>query len=143
MPLVFAASLGVAGCYGAPVTGDGAQPPAADPGVEQSATSDSIIRTVELNTWYRAVLVDKAATRNPHDLEALVRPVCEGLTVCRVGVWTDEWSMPNAMPVRGAQLEAQEYAFGRNAKGEETSLWNCNKYPELEAEGACLPRVLN
>jgi hypothetical protein len=50
--------------------------------------------------------------------------------------------MPNAMPVRGQQLEAQDYAFGRNPQGEETSLWNCNKYPEFEAEDACLPRLL-
>jgi predicted small secreted protein len=151
VPLVFAASLVVAGCNGAPAAGtsaDVAQPSTGDaaPSVEQSATSkpaNSIVRVVELNSWYRAVLVERAATRNPHDLEALVRPVCDGLTVCRVGVWTDEWSMPNAMPVRGPQLEAQEYAFGRNAKGEETSLWNCNKYPEFEAEDVCLPRLLN
>jgi hypothetical protein len=101
-----------------------------------------IIRVVELNSWYRAVLVDREATRNPRDLEALAKPLCEGMTVCRVGVWIDEWTMPNGMPVRASQLEAQEYAFGRNPKGEETSLWNCNKYPEFEAEGACLPRVL-
>lgn len=128
----FAASL-VIGCGGALAQ-------------EQAATPQrdgSIIRVVELNTWYRAALIERAATRNPRDLEALVRPICEALTVCRVGVWTDEWSMPNAMPVSRPQLEAQEYAFGRNAKGEETSLWNCNKYPEFEAEQACLPRLLN
>jgi hypothetical protein len=101
-----------------------------------------VIKIVELNSWYRAMLVEREATRNPRDLEALAKPVCEGLTVCRVGVWTDEWSMPNAMPVRAPQLEAQEYAFGRNPQGEETSLWNCNKYPEFNAEAACLPLKL-
>jgi hypothetical protein len=126
----FAASL-VIGCSGVSAAGEAAKP------------ADSVIRVVELNSWYRAALVERAATRNPRDLEALVHPICEGLTVCRVGVWTDEWSMPNAMPVSTPQLEAQEYAFGRNAKGEETSLWNCNKYPEFEAEQACLPRLLN
>ena len=112
---------------------------------QQSGATDPqalIVRTVELNSWYRAMLVEREATRNPRDLEALARPVCKGLTVCRVGIWTDEFTMPNGMPVRGTQLEAQEYAFGRNPKGEETSLWNCNKYPEFEAEHACLPRVL-
>lgn len=101
-----------------------------------------VIEVVELNDWYRAMLVEREATRNPRDLEALARPVCDGLTVCRVGVWTDRRAMPNAMPVRGQQLEAQDYAFGRNPQGEETSLWNCNRYPEFEAEDACLPRLL-
>lgn len=105
------------------------------------AAQENVIRTVELNNWYRAMLVEREATRNPRDLEALARPICEGLAVCRVGIWTEEYAMPNGMPVRAPQLEAQEYAFGRNQKGEETSLWNCNKYPEFEAEGACLPRV--
>ena len=91
-----------------------------------------------------AAEVDAATQRrfdSGHRFEALARPICQGLTVCRVGIWTDQWSMPNAMPVRAPQLEAQEYAFGRNAKGEETSLWNCNKYPEFEAKDACLPRL--
>lgn len=101
-----------------------------------------VIKVVELNSWYRAVLVEREATRNPRDLEALAKPLCEGLTVCRVGVWTDQWSTPHAMPIRAPQLEAQEYAFGRNPEGVETSLWNCNKYPEFEAEQLCLPRVL-
>ena len=136
---VFAASLVVGGCSGALAASNvpTAQQAAA------SASANPIVRVVELNSWYRAALVERAATRNPRELDALVRPICEGLTACRVGVWTDEWSMPNAMPVRVPQLDAQEFAFGRNAKGEESSLWNCNKYPEFEAENACLPRVLN
>ena len=85
-----------------------------------------VIRLVELNSWYRAMLVEREATRDPKNLEVLARPVCEGMTVCRVGIWTDEYAMPNGMPVHAQQLEAQEYAFGRNPKGEETSLWNCN-----------------
>lgn len=102
-----------------------------------------VLRLVELNSWYRAMLVDPAAISDPHQLETLARPVCEGETVCRVGVWYDKYAVPNGMPVRKPQIEAQEYAFGRNAEGVETSLWNCNKYPEFEAEGACLPRLLN
>ena len=123
--LALAASLIAIGCSGAAM-----------------AAGSLIIKVVELNSWYRAVLVEREATRNPRDLEALARPLCEGLAVCRVGVWTDQWSSPNAMPIRAPQLEAQEFAFGRNSKGEETSLWNCNKYPEFEAEDLCLPRVL-
>lgn len=127
--LTFAASLLAAGLGGAASAQD-AKP------------ASPIIKMVELNSWYRAVLVDREATRNPRDLEALAKPICEGLTVCRVGIWIDQWSMPNGMPVSARQLEAQEYAFGRNPKGEETSLWNCNKYPEFEPEQACLPLVL-
>ena len=129
-PLSFAAALLVTGSIGATNAQNAAKP------------QPPIIRIVELNDWYRAMLVEREATRNPRDLEALAKPVCEGMTVCRVGIWTDEWSMPNAMPVRAPQLEAQEYAFGRNPQGEETSLWNCNKYPEFEAEDACLPLLL-
>lgn len=127
--VAFAASLVAAGLGGVASAQD-AKP------------ASPIIKMVELNSWYRAVLVDREATRNPRDLEALVKPICEGLTVCRVGVWTDQWTMPNGMPVSARQLEAQEYAFGRNPKGEETSLWNCNKYPEFETEQECLPLVL-
>jgi hypothetical protein len=132
LPLAVAAALMVAGSGGAIAQqqSGAAQPQA------------PVIKIVELNVWYRAMLVEREATRNPRDLEALARPVCEGLTVCRVGVWTEEYSMPNAMPVRAPQMEAEEYAFGRNPKGEETSLWNCNKYPEFEAEDACLPRLM-
>jgi hypothetical protein len=136
-PLALAAAMTMAGAGGALAQGSDAANDAATAG-----QSPLIIRVVDLNTWYRAALVEREATRNPKDLEALARPICEGLTVCRVGIWIDQWTMPNAMPVRAPQLEAQEYAFGRNAKGEETSLWNCNKYPEFEAEQACLPRVL-
>ena len=157
-PLAFAASLLLAGCSGAPsapgtstdaagsapavaeTTGGNAAPAAQQPNGFKPAPP--ILRMVELNTWYRSVLVEREATRNPRDLEALVRPVCEGMEVCRVGVWIDEWTMPHRMPVRAPQLEAQEFAFGRNAKGEESSLWNCTKYPEFEAEDACLPQVL-
>lgn len=126
--LAMAAALAVPGSS-APLAADGTD-------------ASLVIKVVELNDWYRAMLVEREATRDPRDLEALARPVCDGLTVCRVGVWTDLRTMPNAMPVRGQQLEAQDYAFGRNPQGEETSLWNCNKYPEFEAEDACLPRLL-
>jgi len=136
-PFALAAALAIAGSS----SGALAQGNEAAGGAPAAGQSPLIVRVVDLNTWYRAALVDREATRNPQDLEALARPICEGLTVCRVGIWTDEWSMPNAMPVRAPQLEAQEYAFGRNAKGEETSLWNCNKYPEFEAKDACLPRL--
>ncbi len=142
--LALAAVLGVAGCSGAPSaagSNEGAAPLAAAVTMG-TATSPLIVKVIELNDWYRAVLVEREATRHPRDLEALARPICEGMQVCRVGVWTDERTMPGAMPVRGQQLEAQEYAFGRNPAGEETSLWNCNKYPEFEAEDACLPRLL-
>jgi len=135
-PFALGASLLIAGGSGALAQGNASNDAAA------AQQSPLIVKVVDLNTWYRAALVEREATRNPEDLEALARPICQGLTVCRVGIWTDQWSMPNAMPVRAPQLEAQEYAFGRNAKGEETSLWNCNKYPEFEAKDACLPRLL-
>lgn len=111
-------------------------------GTAMAAGPESILKVVELNSWYRAVLVEREATRNPDDLEALAKPLCEGMEVCRVGIWTDQWSTPQAMPISAPQLEAMEYAFGRNAKGEETSLWNCGKYPEFEDEDLCLPQVL-
>jgi hypothetical protein len=103
----------------------------------------AIVRLVQLNSWYRAALVDPEAVADPRDLDALVRPICDKMTVCRVGVWFDKFNMPNAMPVRTPQLEAQEFAFGRTADGTETALWNCSKYPEFEAEDACLPRLMN
>lgn len=156
-PLALAASLLLAGCGGTPsASGTSVEAAGSGPAVAETTANGSppaqqsngfkpappILRMVELNSWYRSVLVEREATRNPRELEALVRPVCEGLEVCRVGVWTDKWTMPQRMPVRAPQLEALEFAFGRNAKGEETSLWNCSKYPEFEAEGACLPQVL-
>jgi hypothetical protein len=138
LPLIVVTALLLAACSGggsAPKR-DAAKTLPVEPG-------GPILRLVELNSWYHAALVDPKAVKNTRDLEALVRPLCDKLTVCRVGVWYDQYSMPNAMPVRTPQLEAQEYAFGRTAAGAETSLWNCNKYPEFEAEGACLPRLMN
>jgi len=111
-------------------------------GAADAAGPEKVIKVVELNAWYRAVLVEREATRNPRDLEALAKPLCEGKQVCRVGIWTDQWSVPQAMPIAAPQLEAMEYAFGRNAEGQETSLWNCGRYPEFEAEDLCLPQVL-
>lgn len=157
-PLALAASLLLSGCGGAPNSGPAdatATPNSASPSqpvasqapaapVERPVEAGGpILKLIELNSWYRAALVSREATRNPRDLEAIARPICEGLSVCRVGIWTDQFTMPAAMPVRAPQLEAQEFAFGRTAKGEESALWNCNRYPEFEDEDACLPSVLN
>lgn len=150
-PLALAASFLLAGCSGPPAEGSNSNasakpaPTVATPAPARPNAfkpSPPIIKMAELNDWYRSILVDPEATRDPATLEALVRPICEGMTVCRVGVWTDEWSVPSVMPVRAPQLEAQDFAFGRNAQGEESSLWNCNKYPEFAAQNACLPSVL-
>jgi hypothetical protein len=138
LPLAVVAALALAACSGGSSTAK--RPEAKVMPVEEGS---AILHLVELNSWYHAALVDPAAIKDPRQLEALVRPICEKLTVCRVGVWYDKYTMPNGMPVRTPQLEAQEYAFGRTADGKETSLWNCNKYPQFEAEEACLPRLMN
>lgn len=138
LPLTALAVLALTACSGGATT---AKRPAAQ--VVPVEPGGPVLRLVELNTWYRAALIDPAAVKDPRQLEALARPICDKLTVCRVGVWFDKYTMPNGMPVRTPQLEAQEYAFGRTANGAETSLWNCNKYPEFEAEDACLPRLMD
>jgi hypothetical protein len=107
-----------------------------------AAPPSAILKVLQLADWYRAALVDKTQIKDPHELEALVKPVCDGLKACAVGVWYDEASMPQKLPVRPEQLDEQQYRFGRTYDGTEESLWNCDKYPEFEAEKDCLPREM-
>ena len=138
LPVTAVAGLVLAACSG----GDAAAPKRPVAEVIPVEKGGAIVRLVKLNSWYHAALVDPAALESPRELEALGRAVCETLSVCRVGVWYDQFSMPNGMPVSSRQLEAQEFAFGRATSGTEAALWNCDKYPEFEAEEACLPRLM-
>ncbi len=99
-----------------------------------------IVKVLVLGEFYRAALVDRSAVTSAQDLEAIARPVCEDTTPCRVGLWYDEASMPTELPVTVPQLEEQAFAFGRIYDGTENALWNCNIFPEFEAEHLCLPR---
>ena len=141
------AGLALAGC------GDSADEPAPAPASARpsageaapapTATRDNpVIEALALNDWYRAILVDRASIANPRDLETIARSYCEGLTVCRAAIWFEEASLPREMPVAATAVADQAYAFGRTAAGVENTLWNCDLYPQFEAEHACLPRRL-
>lgn len=107
-----------------------------------SAEAGPVLEDHELSSWYRSVLINPAAISDPRELEAIARPYCEGLETCRVGLWYDRQDFPTAMPVREIQLRYQVFAFGRTIDGSENALWNCNVFPEFEAERLCLPRPL-
>ncbi|MGD9739168.1 MAG: hypothetical protein AB7O56_00760 [Bauldia sp.] len=114
------------------------------PGVAgaEAIPANPVIEALELNDWYRAILVNPDAVADPRDLEAIARPYCEGLDVCRAAIWFDVRDLPRAMPVPARQIEEQAFALGRTITGEENILWNCDIFPEFEAERACLPRPM-
>lgn len=101
-----------------------------------------VIEALALNDWFRAVLVDRASISNPRDLETIARSYCDGLAICRTAIWFDQAVLPREMPVSAAAVDRQAYAFGRTGTGAVNSLWNCDIYPEFEAERACLPRPM-
>lgn len=141
--------LALSGCDDAGVDDDttaaapsgGASPTVATP--ETGPPRDTpVVEALALNDWFRAVLVDRASISNPRDLETIARSYCDGLAICRTAIWFDPAALPRAMPVSAASVDQQAYAFGRTGTGAENSLWNCNIYPEFEAERACLPRPM-
>jgi hypothetical protein len=102
-----------------------------------------IIEIRELNDWYRVVLIDERAIADPRDLEAIGRQICEGLAPCRAAMWYDAEAAPAAFPIDELNLRAQVFGFGRTIDGAENILWNCNVFPQFEAERSCLPRPMN
>lgn len=142
------AGLALAGCGDsttptpAPASPAGGETPAAAAPTPGATRENPVIEALALNDWYRAILVDRASIANPRDLETIARSYCEGLTVCRAAIWFEEGSLPRAMPVSATAVAAQAYAFGRTAAGVENTLWNCDLFPQFEAERACLPRRL-
>ncbi|MCC6736541.1 MAG: hypothetical protein IT534_10510 [Bauldia sp.] len=142
LSLLLLAAAALAGCGSGDDgdTGADTAPPAV---AAQPVTppGNPVMEALELNDWYRAILVDGAAITDPHQLEALARSYCEGLTLCRTAIWFDVANLPRAMPVDADALQTQAFAFGRTANGAENVLWNCTLYPQFEAEHACLPRV--
>ena len=156
--LVAAAILTLAGCGDSEETTTASEPEAAAPALAEPAPEpaggdaaiepglapgDPIIEAHELNDWYRAVLIDENAIADPRELEAIARPFCEGLEPCRVGLWYDRADFPTQLPVAELQLRYQVFALGRTIDGTENVLWNCNVFPEFEAERLCLPRPMN
>ncbi len=149
--LLATAALALAGCGDEPETAGAVSEPTvaaaggAAPAETVAATipTDPVIEAHELNDWYRVVLINPAAIRNPRDLEAIARPYCEGLPTCRVGLWYSERDFPRQLPVPGYQLRYQVFAFGRTITGAENALWNCDTFPEFEAERLCLPRAMD
>ena len=120
--------------------------PAAEP--EPAAAVDPgelepIIEIRELNDWYRAVLIDERAIADPRDLEPIGREICEGMAPCRAAMWYDAEAAPAGLPVDEVNLRAQVFGFGRTMDGAENILWNCNVFPQFEAERSCLPRPMN
>ena len=126
--------------FGAPDAAVGAPAPAPSAG---AVPTGPVIEAIELNEWYRVVLVNPAAINDPLELEAIARPFCDGLETCRIGLWYSEADFPRQLPVPGYQLSKQVFAFGRTLTGAENALWNCDTFPELQAPGKCLPRALD
>jgi hypothetical protein len=116
--------------------------PAADSAVDPNDLQP-IIEVRALNEWYRAVLIDERAITDPLELETIGRQICEGLAPCRAAMWFDAADAPTEYPVREIQIRYQVFAFGRTMSGDENILWNCDVFPEFEAERRCLPRPLN
>ena len=100
-------------------------------------------RCTSLTIGTRAVLVDENGISDPRQLEAIARPFCEGQGPCLVALWYDRADYPTQMPVAEIQLRYQVFVLGRTLDGTENVLWNCNVFPEFEAERRCLPRPLN
>lgn len=155
--LLAAATLTLAGCgdseeatpaiapeAAVPVPVEPVAEPGGDAAVEPApAPGDPVIEVHELNDWYRAVLVDENAISDPRQLEAIARPFCQGQGTCLVALWYDRADYPTQMPVAEIQLRYQVFTLGRTLDGTENVLWNCNVFPEFEAERRCLPRPLN
>lgn len=142
--LLAAAALTLTGCGGdeqSATTPAPTEAAAADVAVPVTPPGNPVIEALELNDWYRAILVDRAAIADPHELEAIARPYCEGLAVCRAAIWFNAAALPRAMPVDADAVEVQAFALGRTANGTENVLWNCNLFPQFADEQACLPRV--
>jgi hypothetical protein len=136
-------AMALAACSEAqpPRPADGAVGAIGEPGTPPTGAGPVLQRRM-LNEWYSALLVDRNAISDPHELEAIARPMCDGLDVCAVNIWYDEADMPTQIPMREIELRYQVFAFGRTATGRESVLWNCNVFPEFEGV-ACLPRVLD
>jgi hypothetical protein len=113
------------------------------PAAVDSGELEPIIEIRELNDWYRVVLIDERAVADPRDLEAIGREICEGLAPCRAAMWYDAEAAPAGFPVDEVDLRAQVFGFGRTMDGAENILWNCNVFPQFEAERSCLPRPMN
>lgn len=146
------------GAAGAPAT---AQPatlaagtPAATPGTPAANAGGGgpvpfvpgtapVIEAIALLNWYHVLLVNPAAIADPHELEAIARPYCDGLESCRIGIWYDESDFPRELPVPNYRLNKQVFAFGRTLTGAENALWNCDVFPQLQAPGQCLPRGID
>jgi hypothetical protein len=161
LPWVLAAALVLAACGGddEPAAGPPAaaepeaaaepagQEPAAvaepEPAAVEPGEIQPIIEIRELNEWYRVVLIDERAIADPHDLEPIGREICEGLAPCRAAMWYDAAAAPAGFPVDEINLRAQVFGFGRTMDGAENILWNCNIFPQFEAERSCLPRPMN
>ncbi len=106
------------------------------------AALDAIVDSRQLADWYFAVLVDEAAIADPVELEPIARSFCPETGVCQVGVWYDQERFPTTLPVTTTQLRNEVFGFGRNEAGTEFVLWNCNTFPQFEAERRCLPRAM-
>ncbi len=116
---------------------------AAEAGQPEPGEFEPIIEIRELNDWYRVVLIDERAIADPRELEAIGREICEGLAPCRAAMWYDAGAAPAGFPVDEINLRAQVFGFGRTIDGAENILWNCNVFPQFEAERSCLPRPMN
>ena len=115
---------------------------AAEPAAAAVTGGDPVVEIRAFGDWYRAVIIDETAIADPLDLEAIGRSVCEGLTPCRAALWYDATKAPTGLPVAADQLVEQVFAFGRSAEGSEQIQWDCDRFPELEADHSCLPKPL-
>lgn len=130
------------------VSAGGAQPVASNPGepaAEASAPAEAgpVLEVRELNSWYRVVIINEPALTDPLELETIGREICEGLAPCRAAMWFDADEAPAGFPVLEMNLQAQIFGFGRTEAGAENILWNCDFFPEFEADRRCLPRPMN
>lgn len=112
-------------------------------GDEGGETGPAIVAIYELNDWYRAITLDEEAVADPADLEMIGREICEGMAPCRAAMWFDASLTPRGFPVEEVVLRDQVFAFGRTMDGDENVLWNCDYFPQFEAERKCLPRPMD
>lgn len=114
-------------------------------GLEAAAEGSELEAVAEirpLSDWYFAVVINEEAVADPADLEPIGREICEGLAPCRAAMWYNPAIAPRAFPVDEDALLAQVFAVGRTIDGRENVLWNCDVFPQFEAERRCLPRLL-
>jgi hypothetical protein len=131
--LMLALTVFLAGC------GDDAQEAAGD----SEPPSGPVVSVRDLGRTFYAVLVDGNQIDDPEQYVQFARDACSQVQICVVGVWDDEARAATALPMSNRQRIAQVFSYGKNeTTGSETTLWNCDLYPQYRERASCIPMPL-